>query len=147
MGLLYWLCPYCSFYNDVVILYQFMPLQKGIKTISLILVATMTIVIIGALVFIVYGVPYGITSELKQVQCNGTIVSMIKTNPCFMTVEVKQQNETVRFDVNYCVPKDDFFKFASVGDNIRKQAGQLFLTVSKKNTRVEKVFDYPYAIE
>lgn len=124
-----------------------MTLQKGIKKILLILIITITIFIAGIIVFHLYIIPMMITIELKHIQCNGTIISMNESSPCFVTVEVKQQNDTARLDVNYCGPEYDFFKFAAVGDSITKQDGQLLITVKKKGSYIQKTFDYPYSID
>ncbi len=111
------------------------------------LTAIVAVVFVGAFLFILYGIPYSVSSELKQIQCNGIIVSLQKTNPCFMTIEENQKNAIIKFDGNYCNPDNGFFNFISVGDSVKKQAGQLVLVVIKKDSQIKKTFNYPYAIQ
>ncbi len=97
----------------------------------------------------VIGVPYGITYELKQVQCNGIVGSINRTQSCNLKIEVKQQDRMIDLDVSNCCGSkyDEFFKFISTGDSIRKEKGELLLTVKKMNTGETKQFDYPFCIE
>lgn len=122
-------------------------MKKRFAKFIILFTAIIAAAFVGAFLFITYGIPNGIASELKQIQCNGIIVGIEKTSPCFITIEVNQKNAMIKLDGNYCISHNDFFKFISVGDSIKKQAGQLHLTVIKKGSQVEKTFDYPYAIQ
>ena len=100
------------------------------------------------LFFYIFAIPHGVTSELKDLKCDGKIISIEKDTPCFSKIAVQQMNDIVHLTVCYCVPEDQarFFDFAAAGDRIVKKEGQLSLTVIKgKDNKVES-FEYPFCL-
>jgi len=70
---------------------------------------------------------------------------MNETYPCFITIEIKEQIK--KLDVFKCGPDKDFFRFASVGETIKKEKGRLYLIIIKERNKINKEFAYPYCIE
>ncbi|MDE3144979.1 MAG: hypothetical protein KGL19_12550 [Bacteroidota bacterium] len=85
--------------------------------------------------------------EIEQEQCNGTIIEIINTQSCFWEVKIKQRENIIRLKLNKCCPDQEFFKFAAIGDSIKKEKGHLTLIISKPNNNVTKQIEYPYCLE
>jgi len=84
--------------------------------------------------------------EIKEKNCDGIIIKMEKSTPCFITITVQQEYNIEKLSVCECGPGEEFFSYAAAGDRIKKEKGKLLITITKAG-RVPKEFSYPYCLE
>ena len=85
-----------------------------------------------------------VKDELTEIECNGTIRAVREKQPCFSTMTVKQNTDTVNLPVCTCGLTSGFWNYVKTGDKLEKKKGQFTVTVIKQTTGDRKEFEYPY---
>ena len=111
------------------------------------IVGVLFIALFAFLMYYVFSaIPSDVSSELSEIECNGTILSIKEEQPCFSILQVGQQRDTVNLSVSSCGMKNDFFDYVATGDKLVKPKGELLLIVTK-NSGETKTFPYPFELQ
>ena len=89
-------------------------------------------------------IPGEVKKELKNLECNGIILSVTEKQPCFSTISVKQTIDTLDLPVCTCSGTSDFWSFVAIGDKIEKEKGEFALRIIKQSTNENRELEYPY---
>jgi hypothetical protein len=111
------------------------------------IIVGLLVLFIGLVFFHLFAIPYLVTSDIEKIKCNGIVTSIKETSPCFFTVVIRQKDSDLSIQLNHCCSDKSFFDFAAVGDSIRKDPGELKLTITKFQNSSKKRFNYPFCFQ
>ena len=118
---------------------------------TLITIGLVGLIYIGTLLYPYYAfvvtIPGEVKDEIRQEECFGTITAVTEKQPCFSTMTVKQESNTVDMTVCTCGLTYEFWDFTKTGDIIEKKKGHLTVTIIKQTTGEKKEFEYPYCLD